>query len=278
MPFFASIDGTRLYYDVLGDETLPPLVVLAGGPARHPAYLGDLAGLSQVRCLLVLHQRGVGESEPSPEVETARWPELAEDVEALRVTLGLERIAVLGHSAGTRVALSYAARYPDRTASLCLVTPPATWLLPEADDSSAIIEAHRDEAWFRGFEQARDLATAARGAHELIPLFPALAPVGWARWDDTARAHEQVGAWHADAQDRFYAEVDAIDLRARLAAVGCEVLVVAGRQDGLTGLAPVVAMADVFPAGRAAVIDDCGHYPWVEQPEEFSRVVREHLA
>ena len=60
--------------------------------------------------------------------------------------------------------------------------------------------------------------------------------------------------------------------------MGCDVLVVAGQQDGLTGLAPVVAMADMFPSGTAAVIDGCGHYPWVEQPEEFSRVVREHLA
>lgn len=277
MPFFGSIDGTRLYYDVIGAETLPPLVVLAGGPARHPEYLGDLAGLSQVRSLLVLHQRGVGLSEPSPEVETARWPELAEDVEALRQTLGLEHIALLAHSAGTRVALSYAARYPERTERLCLVTPPATWLMPVADDSTAIIDAHRDEPWFAEFDQARTLATAARGARELAELLPALAPVAWARWDETARAHERVGAWHADAQDRFYAEVDAVDLRARLAAVTCDVLVVAGEQDGLTGLAPVVAMAGLFPAGRTAVIDGCGHYPWVEQPAEFARVVREHL-
>ncbi|MEP7763811.1 alpha/beta hydrolase [Sanguibacter sp. 25GB23B1] len=277
MPYFASIDGTRLYYDVIGDEALPPLVVLAGGPARHPEYLGDLGGLSDVRSLVVLHQRGVGRSEPSPEVETARWPELAEDVEALRETLGLEQVAILGHSAGTRVALSFAARYPDRTERLCLVTPPATWLLPVPDDSADIIDAHRDEPWFEEFDQARSLATAARGARELIELFPALAPIGWGRWDETAQAHERLGVWHAEALDRFYAEVDAVDLRARLAAVAGDVLVVAGERDGLTGLAPVVAMADVFSSGRAAVIAGCGHYPWIEAPDEFSRVVREHL-
>ncbi|PFG35181.1 alpha/beta fold hydrolase [Sanguibacter antarcticus] len=278
MPYFGSIDGTRLYYDVIGDEDLPPLVVLAGGPARHPEYLGDLAGLSTVRSLVVLHQRGVGRSEPSPEAETACWPELAEDVEALRDALGLERIALLGHSAGTRVALSYAARYPDRTERLCLVTPPATWLVPVPSDAAAIVESHRGEPWFDAFDTARTRFTDALSARDLIDLFPVIAPIGWARWDDTARAHEKIGAWNAEAQDLFSATVDAADLRARLAAVSGDVLVVAGEQDGVTGLAPVVALAEIFPAGRAAVIAGCGHYPWVEQPEEFSRVVREHLA
>ncbi len=46
-------------------------------------------------------------------------------------------------------------------------------------------------------------------------------------------------------------------------------LVVAGADDAMTGLRPAMALADVFRAGRAVVVDGCGHYPWVEQPERF---------
>ena len=53
------------------------------------------------------------------------------------------------------------------------------------------------------------------------------------------------------------------------------VLVVAGRQDALVGLAPVLALAELFPAGRSVVINDAGHYPWVEQPLAFRRAVDE---
>jgi pimeloyl-ACP methyl ester carboxylesterase len=48
---------------------------------------------------------------------------------------------------------------------------------------------------------------------------------------------------------------------------------VAGAQDYATGLAPVTALADLFPNGRAVVIDRCGHHPWVERPAAFRRAV-----
>ncbi|WP_199584547.1 hypothetical protein [Blastococcus sp. TF02A-30] len=67
MPTYPGADGAALFYDRLGDGDggAPPLVVIAGGAALHPAYLGDLAGLPAVRPLVVPHLRGVGES-PGP--------------------------------------------------------------------------------------------------------------------------------------------------------------------------------------------------------------------
>jgi pimeloyl-ACP methyl ester carboxylesterase len=58
-----------------------------------------------------------------------------------------------------------------------------------------------------------------------------------------------------------------------LTSVRAPVLVVAGAQDALTGLAPVLALAERFPAGRSVVIEAAGHYPWVEQPTAFRRAV-----
>lgn len=50
-------------------------------------------------------------------------------------------------------------------------------------------------------------------------------------------------------------------------------LVIAGAQDAIAGVGPVVAVADLFPNCRAAVIRDCGHYPWADQPASFREVV-----
>ena len=238
MPTFVSHDGARLHFDVLGDEGLPALIVQAGGPARHPEYLGDLAGLSQRRRLIVLHQRGVGLSDSSPTPEATSWPELAEDIEALRLHLGLETIELLGHSAGTRVAVSYVARYPQQVSTLCLVTPPAQWLVDVPDDSGAIVERNENAAW--------------------------------SNWTDLARDHESMGEWYPSAQKLFFAGVDTSGIVAQLGGVDCPVLVVAGVDDGLTGYAPVVAVADLFPRGSYVSIPHAGHYPWVEQPVAFA--------
>ncbi len=104
MPSYRSND-VHLHYDELGAGD--PIVVLGGGPARHPDYLGDLGGLDHRHTLVVPHLRGTGES-PFPDDPTlASWWSQAADMEALRQHLGIERLTVLGHSAGTRIALAW---------------------------------------------------------------------------------------------------------------------------------------------------------------------------
>src|SRR5688500_16228180 len=114
MPTYTSYDGAELAYRVEG--TGEPVVIWPGGPARDPAYLGDLGGLAQVaqRCLVIPDPRGTGAS-PLPADRTAYGAtHLADDLEALRAHLGLETVDLLGHSAGGSVSLLYAARHHAR--------------------------------------------------------------------------------------------------------------------------------------------------------------------
>jgi proline iminopeptidase len=276
VPVFESHDGVELHYDVLGQSSSrEPIVVLAGGAARHPAYLGDLAGLDSVRTLLILHQRGVGRSAAAGPL--ASWVELAHDVTALRRHLGLGRIDVLAHSAGTRVALAYAAAHPTEIQRLCLVAPPATWLVDATDDREALIERRRGEPWFDDYEKARPALEAAATIEEYRPLARLEAPLAWARWDERAQAHDAIGDQFEAAAAAFFSPPPdrrrTGELAAELARVTAPVLVVAGSADAVTGLEPVLALADLFPAGSAVVIPAAGHYPWVEQPTAFRRAV-----
>lgn len=43
---------------------------------------------------------------------------------------------------------------------------------------------------------------------------------------------------------------------------------IGGDRDLLTGAQPVIDYAAALGA-RFAMIDDCGHYPWIEQPDAF---------
>lgn len=273
MPSFPSYDGTVLHYDLLGsDLDGPPIAVHAGGAARHPEYLGDLAGLDSVRPLAVLHQRGVGLSQAPDDPATAAWHRLGEDLEALRVHLGLERLDVLGHSAGTRVALAFAALHPARVERLCLVTPPPGWLVDTPSDSAELIAARRGEPWFPAFETALAEEASATTMAQRRALHAGLAPMTWARWDERAQAHERLGTWNLAALEAFFAVPLEADLLPPLRALKAPVLVVAGGSDALLGLKPVLAVAELFPRGRAVALDS-GHYPWVEQPEAFLREV-----
>src|SRR6478672_7701810 len=227
MPTFTSHDGAVLHYDLLDDGARgEPLVVLAGGAARHPAYLGDLAGLSSVRPLVVLHQRGVGDSaEAGP---LLAWPELAHDVEALRRHLGGGQLDLLARS---------------------------------------------DEPWFPAFAEAVPTLEAASTPQEHRALAHLIAPLAWGTWDEQAQAHEAVGDFYLDAAGAFFSAPAPEALGERLGSCGAQVLVLAGERDALTGLKPVLAVADLFPRGTAVVIEGAGHYPWVERPDDFRAAV-----
>src|SRR3954454_17719446 len=114
-------DGTRLVVHERGSG--PPVLCVPGGPGRASAYLEDLGGLDHTRRLHLLDNRGTGESELPADRATLAFPRLADDVEDVRVALGLDPLDLLGHSAGCPVALLHAARRPETVRKLVLVTP-----------------------------------------------------------------------------------------------------------------------------------------------------------
>lgn len=117
---FIASDGQRLGYHLRG--TGEPLLCLPGGPGRAATYLSDLGGLAGSRRLVLADTRGSGASRPA-EPQTLTLQRLADDVDELRIHLGINLPVLLGHSFGARVVALYAqAARPAR--ALVLLTPP----------------------------------------------------------------------------------------------------------------------------------------------------------
>lgn len=262
MPTFRAADGTELHYDESGEGKT--LVVLPGGAGRHPSYLGDLAGLPGR--LVVHHFRGAGES---PAVGARSFWDQARDVDDLRAHLGLDRLDLVAHSAGTRVAIAYAAQYPDRVASMLLITPPVSYLTDTPSDAERITAHRRGEPAFDAAVEAYRTGPRDGDQAGFERWQEVAAPATYAAWTEKERAHSGVGRTLLSTVRAFLDATPPADLPRRLGEVRAEVGVIAGAQDFTTGLAPVLAAARLFPKGEVVVIDDCGHYPWVERPEAF---------
>lgn len=130
------------------------LLALAGGPGQAATPLATsfaiaLAPALRTRDMLVFDQRGTGQSgaldcpslrSTSTEVSAVtqcasslgsrrafyRTLDSVEDIEAMRAAAGYEQLSIYGVSYGTKVALDYAAKYPQRVERLVLdsVVPP----------------------------------------------------------------------------------------------------------------------------------------------------------
>lgn len=274
MPTFPTADGALLHYDVHGAGR--PVVVLAGGAAAHPSYLGDLAGLPGR--LVVPHLRGVGLSPAPEDPGTGSYWRQAADVDTLREHLGLERLVIAAHSAGTRLANAYAAQYPDRIERLLLITPPPSDLVDVPTDADALIAARRHEPEFSAALAAREAGPDLSSNETFNDWQRAGAPVGYAAWTAVEREHAQTMHYYLAAARAYFSVEPPADFAERLGAVRAPVLVLGGAQDCTTGVAPVMALARLFPGGDVVVLERCGHFPWVERPAEFRQAVEAFLA
>ncbi len=267
MPAFLAPDETLLHYDEAGEGKT--LVVLPGGAGRHPDYLGDLAGLPGHR--VTVHFRGAGNSPAAATTEAGSYWHQAHDLDALRAHLGLAKLDLVAHSAGTRAAIAYAAQYPDHVASMLLITPPVAYLTDTPSDVEEIT-AHREGDPLFDAAMAAMREGPKNPTQDTFEAWQALtAPATYAAWTEKEQAHAKVGRTLWSTVQAFLSVTPPDDLPDRLGRVTAKVRVIAGAEDATTGLAPVLAAARLFPNGEAVVIDDCGHYPWVEQPESFRR-------
>jgi proline iminopeptidase len=116
---FVDAGEVLIYYKALGAGE--PLVVVHGGPgASHDYLLPYLIPLAKSNRLIFLDERGSGRSEKLEDPSGYTVENMVEDLEAVRVALGLGKINLLGHSYGGVLAQAYAFKYQDNLSHLIL--------------------------------------------------------------------------------------------------------------------------------------------------------------
>lgn len=108
---FVDARGVLIYYSIVGNGN--PLIIVHGGPgASHDYFLPYLLPLARHHRLIFIDERGSGRSEKLEDPSTYTVEAMVEDVEAVRVALGLGTVDLLGHSFGGVLAQAYALKYP----------------------------------------------------------------------------------------------------------------------------------------------------------------------
>ena len=117
---FMEKDNHRIYYEQCGNPDGKPAVFLHGGPGG--------GGSTQVRRffdpdkyhVVIFDQRGCGRRLPHGCLEKNTTWDLVEDIENLKVKLGIKQWLVFGGSWGSTLALAYSQTYPDSVSEMVL--------------------------------------------------------------------------------------------------------------------------------------------------------------
>ena len=150
--YTTSPDSTSIAYWTLGEGT--PLVYMAGGPWHHIELWEVLEcrrwyeRLAQDRMLVRYDPRGTGSSDR--DVADYSLEAQVSDIEAVVDRLGLDGFALVAATDAGPVAISYAARHPERVARLVLW---CSWA------RTADLSSPRIQAWLSLIDQDWELMT-----------------------------------------------------------------------------------------------------------------------
>ncbi len=248
------------------------MVVLHGGPGAHHDYLlpqYDL--LAARRELFYYDQRGGGQS-PVPHDVPVGWREHVADLEAIRVSLAIDRLTLCGYSWGGLLALLYLLEHPERVERLALVSPasPTVAYRRQFDEEFArrmaapeIVKARAElrASGVRDQKRAFELSVAGyfrdyRDAKNLTP-FRVTARTQQAVWDS-------LGEYDLRPKLREYvAQYPVPNTR-----------IIHGTFDPI----PIAGSRELAKILRADLVElPVGHCPHVEATDEFVRALDEFL-
>jgi proline iminopeptidase len=118
---FVDVGGVFIYYKTLGNGE--PLLILHGGPgASHDYLLPYLIPLAKTNRLVFIDERGSGKSTKLDDPSGYTVENMADDVEAVRRSLKLGKVSLLGHSYGGVLAQAYALKYQENLTHLILAS------------------------------------------------------------------------------------------------------------------------------------------------------------
>lgn len=267
---------TTLYYEILGEASDVPLVILNGGPGRSHKNLRLSTcweSLAQRRQLVFYDQRGTGNSVPLSDDTTGTLADQLADLDALRQHLGATQIDLLGHSWGGFLGMAYTAAHPKHVRRLILVGsaaahPPETVTLFQ--DIFPEIATQRQQLK-PAMRQGDPTALAA--AERLY--FSMLCYTSENR--DQYAAQADPGVLNLDIAFALGNEIAQLDLQPSLAEFQLPVLIITGRFD--TNVAPIVAfrLHQQIPGSQLVVFEQSGHLPFYEEPTLFAETVSAFL-
>lgn len=268
-----------LYWREDGPADAPPLVLLHGGPGAHHDYLyPQCLELAKTHRVFTYDQRGGGKSKTDDRAPIT-WETQVQDLAAIITEFGLTPLTIVGYSWGGMLAMLYAIQSTRDQAlpaptKLVLVSPAPITRAWRADferslaerQKSETVEALRQELNDSGLRES-DMDAYRQRAFEISVAGYFAEP----RRASSLTPFRVTGR----VQQSIWESLGEFDLRDSLRGVNVDTLVVHGRQDPIP-LVSAEAAASVL-SGQIVVLDNCGHVPYVEQPQALFSSIESFL-
>jgi proline iminopeptidase len=260
----------------------PPVLFLHGN-WDHLMYVAMLENLLGFYRILLLKQRGTDCWKQPDSYNTLPLDPFLTDIETLYETIGAEKLRILGHSWGATLALHYACRYPAKVDKLVLVS-----MGPLNDQMIRYYKAN-----IRRMIPSESLAEFDRVNRLFRDELSSGSGVSAVTDESYADLHSRLWAYSHENADLVKQQYLAAGRFRRVAAgahprtarglldmsdrVTCPTLIVYGYQD-YEPIIQAFLLKERIQHAEIELINQCSHFPWIDQPQEFYDILTRFLS
>jgi len=279
---YVSVTGGRVYYKKVGDGNKTPVIVLHGGPGGTHVPFFNLEKLGNDRPVIFYDQLGSGRSDKPDDLSLWHVSRFVEELGQIREALGLSQLHILGHSWGTMLAASYLLTKPEGVKSVIFSSPCLSAPQWERDqevhlkqlpqDVQDILAKHERE----GTTDSEEYKTAMKEFNKRFVYRLESKPKETE--SEYAKSNPVVyNTMWGPSEFCTTGNLKSFDVTKRLKEIQIPALFTCGRYDEAAP-STVEEQSRKLPGAKFHVYENSAHLAYLEEPEEYLRVVSQFLA
>ena len=277
-----TVQGYKLFYKSFGEPVKGTVLCLHGGPGATHDYILPLADMAEAGYRVVFYdQLGCGNSEVPKNITLFTVEYAVEEVEAVRKTLGLGKVNLVGSSWGGMLTLAYALKYQKNLKSIVtiggLANVPLTTTEMERmknqlpQETLAIMKKYEDEGDFENPENQKAVQVFYNRHLCRLPEWPA----------EMRYSFEHISkpvylTMNGPNEFTIIGNIRYWDATSQLHKIKVPALVMGGRYDEVS---PRVARSihREIKGSKLVTFQRSSHVPFWEEREKFMQVLRSFL-
>jgi len=277
-----EVPGGRVWYEIFNmDSKQTPVIILHGGPGSSCYSLQGLKALAENHPVIFYDQLGCGKSDRPTDKSLWQIDRFVEELAQVRKALQLDEVHILGHSWGTTLAAAYCLTQPEGIKSVIFSSPCLSAPLWEEDQKRNLKKLPKEvqDAIKRCEEEGTTDSSEFKEATALfnknfvcrLDPYPENLKNG-----SQFRNPEVYNIMWGPSEFSVKGNLKYIDFTSQLKEITVPTLFTCGRFDEATPESTEY-FSSLTPHSKFHVFENSAHMPYIEEPAEYLRVVREFL-
>jgi proline iminopeptidase len=279
---FIGVTGGKVWYQLHDNHTKKtPVIVLHGGPGSSHYSIQGLRILAEEHPVIFYDQLGCGKSDRPTDTLLWNIDRFVEELGQIKEALSLDEFHILGHSWGTTLAAAYYLAKPEGVKSIifsspCLSAP--RWADDQEHNRQLLpldVQHTLKTCEQNGRTDSEEYKNATKvfNQHFVCRLDPL---PEWLKEGKHYQNTEIYNIMWGPSEFHVTGNLKDFDCTSQLKTFNLPTLFTCGRYDEATPTSTEY-FSSLTPNGEFHVFEQSAHLPYIEEPEEYVKVMAEFL-